>query len=223
MNEAPVARASPWRLAVKILLLIVLLLAANLLARRFFETLDFTIRPSTEDRVHATIMLSASVYALLLALPFVPGAEIGIALMATLGPKIAPLVYLCTLAGLSLAFIVGRLIPLDWLIAIVARLRWRRLEQRLREIRSVGRKRSLALLLERAPRGVNASLLRYRYLALALALNLPGNYIIGGGGGIALLAGVSRLFSIPGYLLTIVVAVAPIPLAVLVLGSAFLE
>ena len=200
-----------------------LLLAANLLARRFFDSLDFTIRPSTEDRVHYTIMVSAAVYALLLAIPFVPGAEIGIALMAALGPKIAPLVYLCTLAGLSLAFIVGRLIPLDWLIDCLARLQWVRLERQLREVRSVGRKRSLAMLIERAPRGVGPSLLRYRYIALAVALNVPGNYIIGGGGGIALFAGVSRLFSIHGYLLTIAIAVLPVPLAVLLLGSAFLQ
>ena len=223
MSELPTAGSSPWRLAARFLLLIILLLAANLLARRFFDSLDFTIRPSTEDRVHFTIMVSASVYALLLAVPFVPGAEIGIALMATLGPKIAPLVYLCTLAGLSLAFVVGRLIPLDWLIDWFARLQWIRLERQLREIRSVGRKRSLEMLIESAPRGAGPSLLRYRYLALAVALNLPGNYIIGGGGGIALFAGVSRLFSVPGFLLTIVVAVLPVPLAVMVLGSAFLQ
>ncbi len=64
--------------------------------------------------------------------------------------------------------------------------------------------------------------MRYRYLALAVALNVPGNYLIGGGGGIALFAGVTRLYSIPGFLLTIIVAVAPVPLAVMMFGIEFL-
>lgn len=222
MSDTSPAAFSGWRLAVKVVLLFGLLLVANLLARQLFDSLDFAIRPSTEDRVHYTIMLTASLYTLLLAVPFVPGAEIGIALMATLGPKIAPLVYLCTLGGLVLAFVVGRLVPLEWLIDRAARLGWFRLERRLREIRSLGRKRSLAAMIERAPRSVGPLLLRYRYLALAILLNLPGNYLVGGGGGIALFAGISRLFSIPGFLLTIALAVVPVPLAVLLFGSAFL-
>jgi len=55
-----------------------------------------------------------------------------------------------------------------------------------------------------------------------VALNIPGNYVIGGGGGIALIAGVSRVYSIPGFLLTILLAVAPVPLAVVVFGTGFL-
>ena len=60
------------------------------------------------------------------------------------------------------------------------------------------------------------------YLALAVALNIPGNYLIGGGGGIALFAGVSRLFSVPGFVITIMLAVAPVPLAVMIFGIEFL-
>lgn len=36
-----------------------------------------------------------------------------------------------------------------------------------------------------------------RYVALAVLLNIPGNVVIGGGGGIAFAAGMTRLFSFP--------------------------
>lgn len=44
-----------------------------------------------------------------------------------------------------------------------------------------------------------------------LLLNVPGNVVIGGGG-IALMAGLSRLLSFPACLLTVVCAAAPVPL-----------
>jgi hypothetical protein len=57
--------------------------------------------------------------------------------------------------------------------------------------------------------------LKYRYFTLAIALNTPGNILLGDGGGIALLAGFSRLFSVPAFALTIMVAVSPVPLVIL--------
>ena len=54
---------------------------------------------------------------------------------------------------------------------------------------------------------------------LGLALNLPGNTLVGGGGGIAMVAGLSGLVSPLGFLVTVAVAVAPIPLLFLVLGG----
>jgi hypothetical protein len=67
-------------------------------------------------------------------------------------------------------------------------------------------------LSEKAPPGVLPFLLRHRFIALAVAINLPGNILIGGGGGIAMFAGMSGIFPFPMYLLTIVLAVAPVPL-----------
>jgi hypothetical protein len=59
-----------------------------------------------------------------------------------------------------------------------------------------------------------SKLVRHRYLALAFALNLPGNSLIGGGGGIALSAGMSGLYPMPAYLASVAVAVAPVPLLI---------
>ncbi len=206
----------------KILLLVALLVLLNIAAREAVGLLDLTIRPSTEDMVHRTIVISALLYVVLLAIPFVPGAEIGLALMAMLGPQIAPLVYLCTLAGLALGFLLGRLLPLSMLASLAQDFRLGRTARLLAEIEPLDRDQRLAVLIERAPKRLLPLLLRHRYLALALALNIPGNSLIGGGGGIALVAGISRLYSIPGFLLTIALAVAPVPLAVLAFGIGFL-
>ncbi|MBL4615404.1 MAG: hypothetical protein JKY27_11110 [Magnetovibrio sp.] len=55
-------------------------------------------------------------------------------------------------------------------------------------------------------------LLRHRYLAVVVALNVPGNALIGGGGGICMAAGISGLFSWPRFLISIAIAVSPVPL-----------
>ena len=164
----------------------------------------------------------AALYTLMLAMPFVPGAEIGIALMAMLGPRIALLVYLCTLAGLSLSFFLGRLIPLATLMHLASNLKLARTAQLLDDLQLLDSRERLNLLIGRSPRRLLPLLLRHRYLALATAINTPGNYLIGGGGGIALFAGVSRIFSVSGFLITLVFAVAPVPIAVVLFGVGIL-
>ena len=223
MEDRHSASGIRWRRIVILVCLISLLVVANLFARNFIDVLNFPIRPGNEDTVHRMIMISATLYAFLLAVPFVPGAEIGVALMAMLGPRIALLVYLCTLAGLSLSFILGRLIPIKALIHLAGDMRLKRTRQLLEDIEPLDKKQRLDLLIGRAPKRMLPLLLRYRYLALAAALNIPGNYLIGGGGGIALFAGVSRIFSVPGFFVTIILAVSPVPIAVMIFGTGILS
>jgi len=144
------------------------------------------------------------------------------ALIAMLGPPIAFLVYLCTVAGLTLSFAVGRLIPMSRLIALFDDIHFQRTSALLRTIEPLDQQEILVFLAAKAPNRYLPLLLRHRYLALAVAINIPGNFLIGGGGGIALFAGVSRLYSILGYLVTIALSVAPIPIAVLVFGKKIL-
>jgi hypothetical protein len=80
----------------------------------------------------------------------------------------------------------------------------------------------LAFLLSNTPNRIVPFLIRHRYFALAIVVNVPGNIILGGGGGIALIAGASKLFSLSGFLATIALAVAPVPLAILVFGNEIL-
>jgi hypothetical protein len=60
--------------------------------------------------------------------------------------------------------------------------------------------------------------MRHFYVALALAVNAPSNSIIGGGGGIVMMAGLSAIFSPLATFLTVAIAVCPVPLAVMSLG-----
>ena len=74
-----------------------LIILGNYLSQWVIEGLDFEITPVNELTVHRIIITSMITYTILMAIPFVPGAEIGLGVMMILGPKIVPLVYLCTL------------------------------------------------------------------------------------------------------------------------------
>jgi hypothetical protein len=50
---------------------------------------------------------------------------------------------------------------------------------------------------------------------IALILNLPGNALVGGGGGIGMIVGVSRLFPFTRYFLLVSLAILPLPLLIL--------
>ena len=54
-------------------------------------------------------------YILLLSLPFVPGVEMGVLLMCVFGKEGTVFVYFATVAGLNLAFLMGRLFPEKWI------------------------------------------------------------------------------------------------------------
>jgi hypothetical protein len=81
------------------------------------------------------------------------------------------------------------------------------------------RQARVEMLLDGAPPRVVALALRHRYIALALAVNTPGNAVIGGGGGIMFLAGLSGIFAPLPTALSIMIAVSPVPLAVALLGA----
>jgi hypothetical protein len=77
-------------------------------------------------------------------------------------------------------------------------------------------KARLDLLTAQIPQKIAPLLLRYRYPALVVLFNLPGNSVIGGGGGIAFTAGLSGLYSLPGFLVALVIAAVPVPLFILI-------
>lgn len=164
------------------------------------------------------LVLMLLVYAILIAVPFVPGVEIGISLMFLAGSGVAPYVYLATVLGLVGAFLAGRFLSYRWLYRLLADLRLKRAcvwLDRMHEMPPAAR-------VEALQNGVGGRwggyLIRFRYLALLVLFNLPGNSAIGGGGGIAMLAGLSRLYPTPTTILTIALAVSPVPLTVWVLG-----
>ncbi len=136
------------------------------------------------------LLLLALVYGVALALPFVPGVELGLLIMVAFGTKGVLVAYAATVLGLCLAYTVGCVVP-----------------QRLVPTRL----RAGGL----AERKLAPWVLANRYLTLGVCLNLPGNALVGGGGGIALLCGMSRQFGCVRYLLTVCLAVSPIPILML--------
>jgi hypothetical protein len=174
--------------------------------------LEMDLRPAHQAMIHRIVMATAALYVLLLAMPFMPGVEIGLGLMILLGPDICLLVYLTTLVALVLSFLVGRLVPISWIIAMLDWLGLARARAMVSQFLLLPDSERMGFLLARVPAHFLSFLLRHRYLALAVMFNLPGNAFIGGGGGIALTAGISRVFSLPYFVLTIALSVAPVPL-----------
>jgi len=182
------------------------------------QVTDFQVRPTSEPIIHRAIMSTAAIFVLASALPFVPGAEIGFGLIMLFGGRIAFLAYVGMVSALILAYLVGRLVPLSWVAGAFSKLGLRRAQEFVLKLNLLDGRERIGLLTENAPRRFIPTMLRYRYLALVLLINLPGNSIVGGGGGIAFVAGLSGLFSLPGFVTAIAVAVAPVPLFFFVTG-----
>lgn len=160
-----------------------------------------------------------ALYALVLAIPFVPGVEIGLSMMMIRGADAALPVYLATIAGLTLAYLVGRYVRYPVLARWLSDFGMVRTSARVETLGGLERGQKLDLLRARLPGFLRWLLVDYRYLALGLLLNLPGNAIVGGGGGILLITGLSRLFDTRLLVLTLIIAVAPVPLAFLLFGA----
>lgn len=160
----------------------------------------------------ALIAVSLLVYAALIAIPFVPGVEIGVALLMLQGAEIAPLVYLATLTGLLGAFLIGNYVPLTWIGSAFRDLGLKKPAQLFSDIEHMSRAERVVHLQSHLPDWAAPYMIRFRYLGLVLLLNTPGSSVIGGGGGIAMIAGLSGLFSIRATALSIALAVAPVPL-----------
>ena len=182
------------------------------------DTLDLTMMPSNEKQVHRLLMIGAVAYVGLLALPFVPGAEIGLAMLTAFGAAIAPLVYAATVAAMMLAYLFGRLLPAETLAWLLSKLRLRRASNLVSRAALLPPADRLDLLLDAAPPRMVGLALQHRYVALAVLVNTPGNALIGGGGGIMLMAGMSGIFAPVQTFIAIAVAVSPVPIAVMVFG-----
>jgi hypothetical protein len=202
--------AAAMRIALRIGIVLGIAWGAHLLMGWAAATAD---DPDLGMRI-GLIVLTLAIYAILLAIPFVPGVEIGLTLMAMEGAWIAPWIYLATVCGLSIAYTAGAHLPYTLLHRIFADLRLHRAAEMLHAIQPLDRQTRLDLLRDRLPQWLRTLASRFRYVLLALLVNLPGNSVIGGGGGILFLAGFSRVFHPFAVLATIVVAVAPVPLLV---------
>jgi hypothetical protein len=160
----------------------------------------------------AAILLA---YIVLTAIPFVPGTEIGVALLMVFGAKIAAFVYVSTVTALTLSFTLGRLVPERRLAGWLRRHGIDRVAVLIEAFARLGPHGRDRYLTQHAPRWLKPWLVHHRMLTLIALVNLPGNTLLGGGGGIALVTGLSKLMSFPQFLLSVSLAVAPVPVAVI--------
>ncbi len=211
VSRAP-AETPKLKILVKILLLVGFLVLINYGGGLLMHKLNFQLWPEHESMIITVLWVSIGMYILWMAIPFVPGIELGLALMIMLGPQGVVLVYVCTLLSLSLSFAIGRLIPLTAFARFLGWLHLHKARDLMLKLEPLDPQEKFDVLLRSAPSKILPFLLEHRYLLIALLLNLPGNALIGGGGGIGLIAGMSRLYSFPKYLLLVSVAITPLPL-----------
>lgn len=204
------------RIATGIVLFLGILLFLNYGVARLSDLLSFQMWPSDVNLAVFIVFGSAVLYIVLMALPFMPGIEVGLMLMAMLGVGGIVLVYLCTVLALSLSFLAGRLLPPRYIARALGWLKLERARKLVTELEPLSAEERFRFLAQRTPSRVVPFLLRHRYLVLAVLFNVPGNAIIGGGGGIALIAGMSRLFPPLKFVLLVCVAITPVPLLFLV-------
>lgn len=189
----------------KVLVLAVVLaltLSGGLLAHGIYQIAEFQKWARDAILGDPVIWFILFAYVVLIAVPFVPGAELGLLLIAVFGVPIVGHVYLATVLALVLSFSVGRCVPESMLFRILTRLDARALLNGSDNQRSSGRP-----WVDR--------ILQHRCVTLIILINTPGNSLLGGGGGIALAAGASRLFSWREFVSSVLIGVAPVPMIVL--------
>lgn len=195
--------------------LIVIALVVFILHRLIGSLIQWAEASARKDMLMFGILaLLVLAYALLIAVPFVPGIEIGLSLLALRGAEIAPMIYLATVAGLMLAFLAGHALPYR---RVSAGLRWLHFNPAadfVDRAAMIPQEDRLAVLQERLPDAIAPFAIRGRYVMLAVLINLPGSALIGGGGGISFAAGLTRVFLPAKALLTFALAVAPVPLLI---------
>lgn len=208
----PSWRESLPRLAIKLVVLIGIVVLSHYVID-YALTWAEGLPARSEARAERLILLAIFItYALLIALPFVPGIEIAIALLVLRGPEFALPIYLATLGGLSLAFLAGRLVPIRSLRRLFLDLHMVRAATLVDRLAPLGPAQRVRELQRSLPRKHARFALRYRYVGLAMLINMPGSGLIGGGGGICLMAGMSGVFTPRITLPTISLAILPFPL-----------
>jgi len=199
----------------------VLALLGHELTTRIAAQLDLQVLQADGLQWHLLIAI-LTVYVLLLACPFVPGAEIGFVLLMMFGADVAPAVYGATVAALCLSYWVGRLVPQSVAVAVFKQFNPGRTADAIDLHAPHGRDETARAHVgfRTAATRILARLTTHRWLAVAILINTPGNSVLGGGGGIALTVGTGRLMPFHHFLFSIALAVAPVPLAVGVFGWA---
>lgn len=196
----------------KFLLFILVVVSINIGGTWLTHQIDYQLFPRHDSMLQFMVLGSTLLYVLLMTIPFMPGIEIGLALMILLGNKGALLIYLCTVMALSISFIIGRRTPPRLIISLLNWFHLYKASALVAQLEPLDQQQRLKLLYAKAPSKLVPFFLRHRHLAIVAILNLPGNALIGGGGGISVIAGMTKIFPFYVFILLVAVAVAPVPL-----------
>lgn len=151
------------------------------------------------------LLLALGIYVLLLAFPFVPSVEFGWLIMAAFGVPGIIGAWVATWIGLSLGFSLGRLFQSTrWY-----QVKLDQLNERIQRSQSNGEHSWLIRILHLSK--------QHPALFVAIALNVPGNWLFGGGGGIALLSALVLKLPWWRFLLVVIPATGIVP-TLLLLG-----
>ncbi len=216
MAKANAGQGFNRKLALAIVFYAALVVGGSYFGMHLSKGFDITIWPHTEPMIHGIIMSGVVFYILATAVPFVPGVEIGLALIFAFGVRIVPVVYVATIAALTLSYCAGRLVPERWLVVCFNWLGLQRAAALVESLSGLQGEARVNQLLEHAPKRFVPWLMRHRFLALIALINLPGSALLGGGGGISMAVGMSRLVSFPMFLASALIGVAPVPLFLIV-------
>ena len=151
-------------------------------------------------------------YAVCMMLPFMPAIELGLLLLAMLDIQGVLWLYLVTVVALITSYGIGRVIPVAMLKKLFEYLHFHRASDLLCCTGECGEKEQIDRFIKQAPKRLIPFLLRHRYCVFAVAINTPGNMIIGGAGGIAMMSGFSRVYGFGRFVLTLLIAVSPLPI-----------
>ncbi|EAQ24223.1 MULTISPECIES: hypothetical protein [unclassified Roseovarius] len=211
----PPVKIGLFRTALRLVALVIL---AILLHALFVWAQDWITQNNFGWAIPSVLAAALLIYAVLIAIPFVPGIEIGLMVLAVGGPDIAPLVWLATASGLVLAYMVGCKVPYRWLSRILLDLHLTRACVMFERFQALPLDERASFVQAQLPARYLGWVVKYRYVNLALLINIPGNSMIGGGGGIAFVSGLSGVFRAHLAILTLVIATAPVPLAIWLFG-----
>lgn len=205
---------------IRILIVLAVIAGLNIFGTWLGHQINFQLFPRHDTMLHNLVMLAVAVYIVLMATPFMPGIEVGLAVMLLLGYKSALLIYLSTIIALCISYAVGRYFPLRIVHKFLRWLFLYKASDLVKQLEPLNQNERLELLNKKAPRKIAPFLLKHRYLTIAATLNLPGNALLGGGGGIGLVVGMSRVIPFYKYFLVVIASVLPIPLCVYLKGYA---
>lgn len=193
---------------------VALYLLGRHLADSYAEQFHLHVNAVAEPTLNRMILAATAFYIILISIPFMPGIEVGLTMLMVFGAKVALLVYISTVTALVMAYLAGRLLPATVAARACGAVGLAKARRFIERLAPLSGEERMQWLIRESPVRLMPGIVRYRYLVLAVLFNVPGNMVIGGGGGIALLAGMTRLFPLPAYLLTVALAVAPVPLIV---------